>query len=429
MKKIILMNSRYLFLVCIISLGLMLIIATGNDYNDNDDNLIIGNQNSVPYAYISEPDDRAIYGEGTEIIFFGYGSGLEDGTLTDSSFVWASSVDGQMGTGRVLVKSDLSIGTHTITLTTTDSNGTISTFSKTVIITVVTSIDILDDCIDIYLFGEYAYVANSYTGLQIIDISTPSSPSLAGLYDTEGISYGVYVSGNYAYVAKRLGDGGALRILDIGTPSSPSLAGSCDIEGLAFDGDVYVSGIYAYVAFGRGGLQIIDISTPSSPFLTGSYDTENFARGVYVSGNYAYVAFGSGGLQIIDISTPSSPFLTGSYDTEGYAYDVYVSDNYAYVTDLKGLQIIDISTPSSPSFTGSYDTENFARYVYVSDNYAYVATELLGTLQIIDISTPSSPSLAGSYDTEGSAYGVYVSGNYAYVTDRNSLHIIKWPFN
>jgi hypothetical protein len=44
-------------------------------------------------------------------------------------------------------------------------------------------------------------VADDSTGLQIIDISTPSSPSLVGTYDTSGYARGVYISGKYAYVA------------------------------------------------------------------------------------------------------------------------------------------------------------------------------------------------------------------------------------
>ncbi len=273
----------------------------------------------------------------------------------------------------------------------------------------------------VYVSGKYAYVADETSGgLQIIDISDPSSPSLTGTYDTSGQAFGIYVSGSYAYVADATS---GLQVIDISDPSSPTLTGTYDTSGTALA--VYISGKYAYIADRYSGLQVIDISDPSSPSLTGTYDTSGYARSVYVSGKYAYVADGSPGLKIIDISDPSSPSLTGTYDTSGYAESVYVSGKYAYVADnTSGLQIIDISDPSSPSLTGTYDTPGYAYGVYVSGKHAYVADHSYG-LQVIDLSDPSSPSLIGAYDTSGWAYGVYVSGKYAYVADYTSgLQII-----
>ncbi|MBD3352006.1 MAG: hypothetical protein GF364_11020 [Candidatus Lokiarchaeota archaeon] len=62
-------------------------------------------------------------------------------------------------------------------------------------------------------------MADGFDGLEIIDISTPSSPSQEGQFYDGGYARGVYVSGDYAYVAD--GDDG-LEIIDISTPSSPS---------------------------------------------------------------------------------------------------------------------------------------------------------------------------------------------------------------
>jgi len=65
---------------------------------------------------------------------------------------------------------------------------------------------------DIYIVGDYAYVADGDSGLQIIDISTPSAPSLTGTYNTGGsAAHRVDVSGDYAYLV----DGSGLRIIDV----------------------------------------------------------------------------------------------------------------------------------------------------------------------------------------------------------------------
>lgn len=44
-------------------------------------------------------------------------------------------------------------------------------------------------------------MADVSRGLQVIDISDPSSPVLAGGFDMPGDPYGVFVSGQYAYMA------------------------------------------------------------------------------------------------------------------------------------------------------------------------------------------------------------------------------------
>ena len=66
---------------------------------------------------------------------------------------------------------------------------------------------------------------------------------------------------------------------------------------------VYVSGDYAYVASGFVGLAVIDISDPTNPGTPVYEDTTDNAHGVYVSGDYAYVADGASGLAVIQTST------------------------------------------------------------------------------------------------------------------------------
>ena len=260
--------------------------------------------------------------------------------------------------------------------------------------------------------GNYAYVADYWNGLRIIDITDPTNPTEGGYYDTGGSAEGVAVSGNYAYVAD-CWEG--LRIIDISDPTNPIESGYYDTGSDAFG--VAVSGNYAYVADHIDGLRIIDISDPTNPTESGYYDTGSDAYGVAVNGNHAYVADWGDGLRIIDITDPTNPTESGYYDTGSYAWGVAVSGNYAYVADWgDGLRIIDITDPTNPTESGYYDTGGSAKGVAVSGNYAYVADEGDG-LRIIDISDPTSPTESGYYDTGGQARCVSVSGNYAYVAD------------
>ena len=76
------------------------------------------------------------------------------------------------------------------------------------------------------------YVATYSDGLQIIDISTPASPSLISNYNatlSAAVSVTLSSDGNTAYAAGKVT--GGLHIIDISTPASPSFIGMYDTTG------------------------------------------------------------------------------------------------------------------------------------------------------------------------------------------------------
>ena len=271
----------------------------------------------------------------------------------------------------------------------------------------------------VQIVGNYAYVADGDSGLQIIDITNPSNPTLKGNYNTPGNAGGVQVVGNYAYVADY---GNGLQIIDITNPSNPTLKGNYDTDGTAVD--VEIVGNYAYVADVERGLQIIDITNPSNPTLKGHRGSYGDIYRVQVVGNYAYLADYASGLKIIDITNPTDEVSsTTTYKTPGTATGVQVVGNYAYVTHASGLAIIDITNPSNLFLKGNYDTFGLPYDVQIVGNYAYIADHASG-LQIIDITIPNNPTLKWNYNS-GNSYGVQVVGNYAYLAgDGGGLQII-----
>ena len=80
---------------------------------------------------------------------------------------------------------------------------------------------------DVAVIGNYVAVADKDDGLVIIGVSDPSSPYLAGNFDTSGSAFGVAVSdfgGEYAYVAD---DADGLDIIGEFRPS-PKVTSSTD---------------------------------------------------------------------------------------------------------------------------------------------------------------------------------------------------------
>lgn len=302
----------------------------------------------------------------------------------------------------------------------------------------------------------YAYIADGFANISIIDVYDPSNPQYAGQYSTGAFcNYNVRVQEAYLFILKRL-DGfevttlnpplqyigeydtpgsardavynyylsgagaliadwdGGLRIVDL--PSFQEF-GHFDVPDKALG--IAVSGDYAYMTDRYWGLRVFDISDPSYPQALGSCLTSDWPQDVDIAGQYAYVAaYFWGGLQVIDISTPSNPFSVGSYDTPGIAMDVYVQDTFAFVADAEqGLRIINIVDPTNPFEVGFYDTPGYAQGVCVLDSFAYIADGSGGGFQIINISDPTNPQAIGFYDTPGTALDVDILGSYACIAD------------
>jgi hypothetical protein len=296
------------------------------------------------------------------------------------------------------------------------------------------------DVTGLFVRGSYVYLAIDY-GLYIFDITNPAAPQLVGEVGVSWYTVGVVVSGNYAYVSSYYYDSdgaffGSLDIIDVSNPGSPIHVGNYyaeEWEGTA--GEVCVTGNYAYFPYGTGAIHIIDVSTPSTPSLVKKYETPGDPDGLMMEGQYLYAADGYGGLQILDVSNPADPSPEGTYDHSANITDVRVKGNYAYAAGGKeGLVIFDASTPSSPTQVSNYELGNWPEVkIFISGAYAYVVPIRRGLdtfsssrVHIVDISNPHSPSLAGTY-YRGSweqIEGIHVRGKYAYLFDSYSMDIL-----
>ncbi|MCP4653924.1 MAG: hypothetical protein GY856_00755, partial [bacterium] len=78
--------------------------------------------NTAPTVTITAPADGSGYTAGDSITFTGTANDTEDGNIT-ASLSWTSSIDGTIGSGGSFSTTTLSLGTHTITASVTDSGG------------------------------------------------------------------------------------------------------------------------------------------------------------------------------------------------------------------------------------------------------------------------------------------------------------------
>jgi RNA polymerase sigma factor (TIGR02999 family) len=159
-----------------------------------------------------------------------------------------------------------------------------------------------------YVVGMWwdAELAMSRNGLQIIDVSDPDKPWLAGTYDWRGGGWVhcVKVEGAFAYVTRswpdpEVGERSGLAVIEISDPANPRQVGFYEINGVATS--VALSGHCAYLA-GPDGLHVIDVLDPAHPRRLGGNSAFG-ASDVVVHGDKVFVAAGEHGLIILNSLT------------------------------------------------------------------------------------------------------------------------------
>ncbi len=170
---------------------------------------------------------------------------------------------------------------------------------------------------DIAVSSDFAYVAAGGNGLQIVDITNQSSPSLAGQFtDSMSLTTNVVINNNMAYVLDNL----RLHILDISNPTSPLRVSTFFLGGSPQA--LHIDNNLIYIANADFGLQAIDVSIPAEPNRIGTVATPGSSKGLYIAGDTAFMADGGNGLVLLpvpveifrpNLATDSSTTITATY--------------------------------------------------------------------------------------------------------------------
>lgn len=237
----------------------------------------------------------------------------------------------------------------------------------------------IDDLVQIIVKGDYAFL--TYTdmlsfaasSIEIVDISNINEPKyLSSLdYNTGVLCRAVW--GDYAYLVGIPG----LQIVDISNPSSPQTVNTIIMAGTPTD--LALRGRYAYVSAYTGGLQIVDVSDPEQAAIVGFCKAKGAAMAIAVRDRYAYLGIDGepdDGLQVIDVSSPNSPQPRGFCRTTYYPNWIVNHGNYAYFMESDNLEVADILDPAIPSLVSSVSCgKGDANELWIEGDLLYVNVE------------------------------------------------------
>ena len=275
---------------------------------------------------------------------------------------------------------------------------------------------------EIDIAGNYLYAVNTSGVLTILNITDSLLIVYAGGLNVGGYTYDIEVFNNKAYIAK-VSTGGGLQIVDVTTPSTP-------VSISLYSGDYeFISGVGDYVYLSRNStFSVLDVSDSSSVQYVSGFDFPGFVNDVAISGSYAYT--GSNGFRVLDISDSTHPVEVGFADIDGSL--VEVADNSVVVyspysmTANNTFHTINVSDPTNPVSSDSYTCPAMTWDLVVRDNLAFVACWWDG-VRIFNIADPTNiiqlsrvmgwqsggvPGVEWCY-----AQAIDVEGNYLYIVD------------
>lgn len=224
--------------------------------------------------------------------------------------------------------------------------------------------------------GRYAYVAGDEEGMNLVDLtlSGPFTNLARAWHSTDGACPDLTVSGDLAFLADS--ETGVV-IVDAGDFGWPA-ADSVRLQRVSTIQHAGVHGLdvlnnMLYVATEEDGLHIYDISDPQNPLEAGELGTFSPARLVQVEGVHAFVVTGDSGIEIIDVSNPLLPERLGTYTTSGRIADLDLSDAHLFLANTNGqLEVVSASNPADPLLEDAYPVPGGAYGVDVVGNQAFV---------------------------------------------------------
>lgn len=233
--------------------------------------------------------------------------------------------------------------------------------------------------------GHRAFVADWFTGLWELDLTTPGGPTVVSHLLTGGYPSAVVATPTHVYLGESSG-GGALRTFSR-SASGPLPLGAIETSNV---GGLAVQGRHAYVADRDlrtyGALRIYDVQNPADPFLVSEYLGCEIPRDVAVVGQVAVVGCGTDdSVHVVDVSDASNPVAMSVVPVviplpvggRPVAYD----GRFAYMGHSGGVAKLDLFDPGAPVLVETHPTGWIVRHLSLGPGRLVASTERGGLYQ------------------------------------------------
>lgn len=213
---------------------------------------------------------------------------------------------------------------------------------------------------DVAVVGTQVYMALAHTSdlaeptyVDVIDVSSPASPTRERLVTVPQAATAMAVRGELAYLVAGLN---RLLVVNIGgglAEGADRVVGQVELpQGV---GRLYVEGSYAYVAGDDIGVLTVDISNPAAPRVIGERIP---TRAVDLAANGRFLYAVGGIITMLDLRDPAAPVVAGEYWNGGYpsdaalvGMDLYLANGQDGLTLLRTMPTVFVGTEGDDRYT------------------------------------------------------------------------------
>jgi hypothetical protein len=286
---------------------------------------------------------------------------------------------------------------------------------------------------NIVVQGNYAYLANGDSGLQIIDISNPGQPTLAGSLTGRWPKFNVAAMGAYAFLEH-------VEAIDVSDPRMPHYLGQepspppwdrTTVQLVTSDRQLYAFSHYynfqtTAESNSRGSpriLELYDMVDRVNPRFALSNDfgfpqDGAICSDLRVKGNFGFLATNSYNVSSLIVYDTNNFNAVVTRPTELHSItSIELAGNLLVLGGKDGLQIFDVSSATNPlprgRFGASVNPTNSFSSLEIA-NGRVVAVETTGGLHVIDVSDSTNLVQVGSYPSQGFEK-IALAGNYALI--------------
>ena len=266
-------------------------------------------------------------------------------------------------------------------------------------------------------------VADSGSGVSVVDIQTIASPVIVAQVDTPGNAVAV-ASGDLIAVADGLA---GLAVIDISDPPAAEIVHQVALGGAAQA--VVAGGGVAYVGLTSGELAVVDLESGA---LIGQLSFSQAVEDLALAGDRLYVLT-AGELHAIFIEDLSVVGSAASPGSSSRRHRLFVGGGVAYTAHSRGYNTFDISSPGAPALIAAGNTTQFGWKQIVPNGsglgVAVVGATLgAGNVSLYDVSDASlTNEFITTFNIPGNAAAVAIHNGLAYVADgARGLQVVNY---
>jgi len=335
---------------------------------------------------------------------------------------------------------------------------------------------------DIAFQNEFAFAADRYDCLRIIDASDPEDPYLATTFPEPGSVANIASDGRFAYYTDQLPNRfpgpyppGRLRIVDFNLPhepyetfvsaplgrllarrgsylyitvkdsgvavwnvsnprqpelTSPPSGGYWALGATIVNGKLYeVAGGIQLPFFRRSpGLAIYDVSRPHRRVTEGfiavrGVPDRNTVGGVAVANGIAYIVHIADSLRIVNVTDSRHPALAGGRDLDGQdGVDVALASGALFAASSRTIFAFDLGDPLEPVEIARWDLDSPVTSLDGVGDQLW-ATTLRGGVTAYDVSDPAQPVTVGKSSAFTGAYETAIAGTRLFVAEAGRIGV------